>query len=187
MLTPSARNRVLVLLATCAAAACTGDAPALQPAGGDAGAEGGAAGPDGARADATATEDTVSLRVGGRSLTFSGPASVHPVCTGGHKGVDAASGDDRFSLNAFVFAPGTYRCDQSLPYVFVHWSGAGGGALDISPVAAPGGSCEVVVASIRPRFVARFTASAPAGPDAGPVLALEGEIDVALPVAASCP
>jgi hypothetical protein len=55
-------------------------------------------------------------------VVFRGPEQVKPACFGGHKGFGARAGEDRLHLNAFILEPGTYRCDDQVPVIFLTWA-----------------------------------------------------------------
>jgi hypothetical protein len=131
-----------------------------------------------------ATQDLVRVRVGDRRRVFEGPAQVKPKCFGGHKGFEASAGGDTLTLNAFLFEPGAYACDQAMPFVFLFWRGSEGPAeYEASPVEPTGSTCALTVTSVQPRLRATFAAllnrTAEQGPDQ--VSLSEGELDVAMP------
>ena len=133
-------------------------------------------------------DDLVRVRAGDRQVLFRGPQQVKPECFGGHKGFSARAGEDGLHLNAFILEPGTYRCDDSLPVIFLLWQQPGSAEYEISPVEPTGGACELVVASVSPRMHATFSARLPrtSGEGPGQVELSAGELDLAMPVAA-CP
>src|SRR5688572_11001610 len=96
---------------------------------------------DAARERPAPAEDLVRVRSGDRQLVFRGPDQVKPECFGGHRGFRASAGGDHLHLNVFIFEPGTYRCDDPMPFVFMRWQGADSTVeYEVTPLGTTGGS-----------------------------------------------
>jgi hypothetical protein len=132
-------------------------------------------------------DDTISVRVSGRPVSARGPARVFAECLAGHRLIGAHFGDQGFQIGVLVQQPGTYRCDGSDAAVSLGWSTATGDEYQIGPD-PKGGSCALVVTSIRPRYQGTFAATLPriAGDGPDQITLTEGSFDVA-PTDNGCP